>query len=202
MNMRKYFPVIIKILLYISFGFIATTESKTLFPTGGISKPIILRQANPYKIDLNMIRADYQKSQYALAVDINQDTTNFLESRTPLAAFIIGFAPGFFIHGLGYSYIGRRTAGAWLLLSEGVSILFVSVAIARSVRSENSSVGKNRRTDLIGNTGLILFFGGWIVDFIGAPVQLALDQAKMAGAKSLSIDIKDRNVILKYSVAF
>ncbi len=88
------------------------------------------------------------------------------------------------------------------MVSEGVSILFVSVAIGRSIRSENSSVGENKRTDFIGNTGLILFFGGWIVDFIGSPIQLALDQAKMAGAKSLSLDIKNRNVILKYSVAF
>ncbi len=185
----------------ITIGFIATAESKTLFPTNGNSKLINLRKANPYKIDLNITQANYVYSRYTLPTDLNQDTTISHDSRTPLAAFIIGFAPGFFVRGLGHYYIGKPTAGTLLLISEvaGVYLSFSSI-VAGTI--ENKTASERRQADSMGHWGMLLFFSGWFVDFIGAPAELAHEQGERAMKKRLSLDMKDNRVILKYSIAF
>ncbi len=84
--MRRFILASILIFSSISIGFIATAQSKTLFLKNGISKPIILRQASPYKTDLNTSQANYVYSLYTLPTDLNQDTTDHLANKTPLAA--------------------------------------------------------------------------------------------------------------------
>ena len=68
--------------------------------------------------------------------------------------------------------------------------------------NEYRSVSERRRANSMEFAGLFLFFGGWFVDFIGAPAELAHEQGERAMKKRFSLDMKDNRVILKYSVAF
>ncbi len=197
---RKFISIIICILLSTVIGFAAAAESKALFPDNGKPRPVILRQADPYMIDLDMSRTDYANYRYSLSTDINQDASYSYETRSPLAAFVVGFAPGFIIHGLGHAYIGDHKTASWLLLSECAAV-FLSFESAREAMGKYHGAS-NKMSNFMGYAGLVIFAGGWIIDFIHAPIQLANKQAIMAQRRALLFDIQKRNVILKYSVAF
>ena len=91
--------------------------------------------------------------------------------KDPGTAFTMAFAPGFFIHGLGHSYIGEKKAFRFLLLTEVVSIVMYGYGFYLLLPSAfgypdegNTAVG-----GALAFTGTFLFFWSWIYDFTVAP---------------------------------
>ncbi len=92
--------------------------------------------------------------------------------KSPLDAFIVGFFPGFVIHGLGHFYIGDNKGGQGLLLTE-----FASIALALPVAHVAKSMNPDKRGDDISKLcigfGAGLFVISWIADFADAPLKAA-----------------------------
>lgn len=88
--------------------------------------------------------------------------------KRPGTAFMLGFFPGFFIHGLGHYYIGEYGKGTILLLTEGLS-LFILADVAVSEMAENTEPMSKSEQGLWISASYILFFGSWIYDFAHAP---------------------------------
>jgi hypothetical protein len=113
---------------------------------------------------------------------------------------MIGFAPGLIIHGLGHFYAGNNKAGGWLLVSEGISIIFMQYSVARAVgavESENSDTGFS---DFIGFTGWVMFFGGWIIDFTDAPIGVNKHNATIMNVQKISLRTRKGAVVVNYSI--
>ena len=89
----------------------------------------------------------------------------------PGTAFSMAFAPGFFIHGLGHSYIGEKKTFRILLLTEIISISMYGYGFYLLLPSAfgNPNEGNSFAGGSLAFTGTFLFFWSWIYDFTIAP---------------------------------
>jgi hypothetical protein len=118
--------------------------------------------------------------------------------KTPLKAFAIGFAPGFFVHGLGHYYAGNDKAGGWLLASEGISIVLGYYSMRGGIGAAESERSQKKYYNL-GYTALAIFFAGWITDFADAPHQVNKRKAAYMNMQKISLGAKKGAVAVSYS---
>ncbi len=147
-----------------------------------------------------------QFSKLALIAQEDTSLTKYMEpidasalKKSPVTAFAIGFAPGFFIHGLGHYYAGNNKAGGWLLASEGVSFLMVYYGAVGSIATMDCDDCNRSGIAFVGYTGLFMFFGGWIVDFADAPHQVNKHKAAALKMQKISLGTKRGAITLNYS---
>lgn len=135
-----------------------------------------LNEKNPTMQEINIsLYGQFSLSTYNQNV-INSDRKEGLSSvssssykrKSPGAVFAIAFFPGFFVHGLGHYYIGETGTGTLLLSAELLSGLVFFGAMVSGVGGSESRERQDEPRSLA-CLGMILFFGSWAYDFIGAP---------------------------------
>lgn len=96
--------------------------------------------------------------------------------KDPTKAFLLGFFPGFLIHGYGHFYAEDNLMGTMLLTGEVVSL--ASIGTGLILKSDTSTfsggiLGDPGNTDRVGSDmiigGSLLFAVTWIVDMAHAP---------------------------------
>jgi hypothetical protein len=96
--------------------------------------------------------------------------------KDPTKAFLVGFFPGFLIHGYGHFYAEDNLMGTTLLTGEIVSLS--SIAVGLVIKSDTKTfsgglLGDPANADQVGSNmiigGVILFAATWIVDMAHAP---------------------------------
>lgn len=79
----------------------------------------------------------------------------------------IAVGPGFLVHGLGHYYAGDNATALTLLLAElaGVGLIIAGGVLESSTNGSGSTGGlRNGLT----HAGVLLFFGSWVADIVGA----------------------------------
>jgi hypothetical protein len=140
-----------------------------------------------------VVQGDTTLSAYSESIDAK------VLKKSPLMAFAIGFAPGFFIHGLGHFYAGNDKAGGWLLASEGISFLMVYYGVVGSIATMDCNDCNRSGIAFVGYTGLVMFFGGWIIDFADAPYQVNKHKAAATKMQKISMGVKKGAIVINYS---
>jgi hypothetical protein len=113
--------------------------------------------------------AKFAESQISSIAKNANDSTYIIKD--PGTAFTMAFAPGFFIHGLGHSYIGEKKTFRILLLTEIISISMYGYGFYLFLPSAfgNPDEGNSFAGGTLVFTGTFLFFWSWIYDFTVAP---------------------------------
>ncbi|NLI14993.1 MAG: hypothetical protein GX409_01770, partial [candidate division Zixibacteria bacterium] len=115
--------------------------------------------------------------------------------KSPVMACALGIFPGVAVHGMGHFYIGKGKTGSLLLLLEGLSIAMSTAAI------DVNEDGRDNSNGVAGTYGLLLFFGSWVYDFVGAPIKANKMNKEHAVSPVISIEPSRHKTILKLSVA-
>lgn len=109
---------------------------------------------------------------------------NSLKLKSPYMAAFYSVIPGVLVHGCGHFYAGKSGTGCLLLGLEagGVVLLYVSFL------SAFGGAARQTDTDAIAFTGLLLFGGSWVYDFVASPIVVVrqnkyLRQEKRTGLK-------------------
>jgi hypothetical protein len=127
---------------------------------------------------------------------------NAIYKKSATEAFVIASVPGFFIHGLGHYYIGDNKTGGWLLASEGASIILFYSALAGLAAHTDCPECHKTGINILGCSGLILFFGSWIIDFVDAPNQLIKKKASLIGFNHFPIKTQKNKIMVNFSYDF
>ena len=90
--------------------------------------------------------------------------------KSPVGAFLLGFFPGFAVHGLGHFYIGDKKSGNGFLLTETVSIALM-FPVAQMANSLTNERGSSTMSKMCKGFGAALFVFSWISDFTNAPLK-------------------------------
>lgn len=153
-----------------------------------------------YLVDLNQ----YEESDDSSKADSPHSTYTY---KSPTAAFVIGFIPGFCIHGLGHAYIGKEKTALVLFGIQVISIALTLAAIGyRQKRMDEGFRVDDAAAESWLLAALALFFGSWMYDFTAAPdrAHRMNEQANKSSASraALSIDagIKDNQARLVISL--
>ena len=104
-----------------------------------------------------------------------------LKLKNPLIAFVLAFAPGFFLHGLGHIYIGRYTTAIYLSCFSILGYYGLGSAIDAARAGDDSGAST---AVLIGS--FALFVGSWFYDWLVAPALCERDNK--AKIKKLSFN--------------
>lgn len=116
------------------------------------------------RLSFNSLSVDEQLVLFGAGSVPDNSFSNRHEYKSPTTAFLIGFFPGFVIHGLGHHYADQHLIGFGLL---GVEVagyfLFVD---------DLKNNGFFRSEDNYTQTyiGLGLFLGSWVFDFVRSPI--------------------------------
>jgi len=122
--------------------------------------------------------------------------------KNPNIVFGIAFIPGFFIHGLGHYYIGEYWTGTKLLAVELISIGVLFGAIVSGIASMDSPKDSKPNLAIWEISGLALFFGSWIYDYIAAPTKAIKMNQKHESAFYIYPEIKADKVTLNFACSF
>jgi hypothetical protein len=195
---KRYVKLFLMTLLFLCD--FRPAHSTVISPNEYNFKSRIFKSSNALFVNDANLKTGYLYTVNFSKKEFGQLSPYLVSDKTPFKAFLIGLVPGFFIHGLGHYYIEENKAGTWLLVSEGVSLsLMYYAAVGSIVECEDC----NRSSyDFAGYTGLVLFFGGWVVDFVDSPLRLARHKAKSVKVGDISLYTKNKILFLNYSIKF
>ena len=161
--MNAYIKMILIIAVVVVYPQILTADyhQSDLLPKSGNDYNLTLASTNQGSVqdsDSSKMVMKPQKRYYYKA-----------DQRSEATAFFLGMFPGFFVHGLGHLYAGDGTTGGILLLSELIT-LPLSLAYLLSEGFNDDENGKFNLQDAWGIACIGILFGGWMYDFIHAPI--------------------------------
>jgi hypothetical protein len=174
--MKKFAPYLIATLSTLSYGL---SHAQSIDPH--------FHYCNSYRYDHGENAAF---SALAVSLSLNHSLDSLKDDRfkrysmyeepyrkkSPAVAFALGFAPGFFIHGLGHYYIGEGKTGNVLLVTEALGASLACYGAITGLRKkfdEDPTTEPSGSSVFLFATGSIAFAASWIYDFIAAPIKAA-----------------------------
>jgi hypothetical protein len=122
-------------------------------------------------------------------------------SKSATAAFTIGLIPGFFAHGAGHYYIGDKKTGNILLATGAVSTPLILLAIADGLGSIDTG-NENKSLQAAGGAAMIVFIGGWAIDFLDAPNKVIDSRRALKAKPQISMNQRQRSIAIKLAISF
>ena len=113
-----------------------------------------------------------------------QGRLDSLKLKNPNTALFWAIVPGSVVHGAGHFY-ARKAGTGFILL--GVEMVGLGLTLAGAVSSigQMDSATKEGNPEMLLSAGVILYFGSWLYDIIGAPLTLARENEKIIEKKAL-----------------
>ncbi len=162
------------------------TYASTSSVFSGLSSRTVLSQ--PRDEHSNLLFA--QQTEDSMKVH----TSESMKLKDPNVALFRAAVPGFFVHGAGHFYAGRRTTGIVLLACELVGCTFFTVGALDQAVSQlegaHSSDGVSGEGLIV--IGAILFVGSWTYDMIGAPLAVRKYNAALIEKKPVGMELRMR----------
>lgn len=171
--MRK--PILVSEILFI----LIILLSDTVLAGNNLSvsySPLNTTQAMDLAVRGNSIGYLYTatSSQIDPASKVNS-RPDTLKLKNPNTALLIAVVPGFVFHGSGHFYARKSLVGVALFATELVGLRLG----LRGTNPFGGSESNTEGTEVI--AGMILFFGSWAYDLIGAPLAVNKENEKLMG---------------------
>jgi len=129
-------------------------------------------------------------------------------TKSATKAFLIGLGPGLLVHCLGHYYVGDKRTGNAILISELISLPvilgYVYIGALHGL-SEGGSYHDDDKIETYEATlvaGLIIFVGGWVVDYFGAPNKVINARKMLKLNPNLSMFRTQKSVNVELSITF
>lgn len=105
------------------------------------------------------------------------------ELKDPQVALLYAAVPGFFLHGAGHFYAGKKTAGWVLVGGEILSLSIMTCAVGLGLGESTNGSTSSTSADEVAILGGILFVGTWAYDIIGAPLAVQRQNRELLRGK-------------------
>lgn len=131
-----------------------------------------LNRNNSYS--LSLADAKFNLNTNSPLAEGRKDSLN-LKMKNPYIAGGIAIFPGVFLHGFGHMYAGKYLTWAWLMIATGVGYYLFDKE-DEYIAYEGDDITDKRFTyyEPIHYSALIIFYGSWAYDIIGAPIACIL----------------------------
>jgi len=192
-----------RILKIICSFLIILFSAETCFCTGFTRESL---KAPDIKNERFNFRSENQAVRYYSELMFNDDKALGLNSvsetqykrKSPELAFMIAFAPGFFIHGLGHLYVGDYGKATGIFGLEVLSLSIFTLAAMAGVGGMDNPDQNEDAIDAMFIASVLIFIGSWTWDMAGAPIKAEKINEKL----SLSIrpEIKTKQMSLKVAL--
>ena len=123
------------------------------------------------------------------------EQTKSAEVKSPCRAILYAAGPGFFVHGSGHIYAGKKKTARVLLATEMVGFLLMFMAMGDpgydldDTTSNGDRENDDGTRDWLAGTGAFLFLGSWIYDMVGAPLAVKRQNERI---------LRERNATLEF----
>lgn len=122
------------------------------------------------------------------------EQTKSAEVKSPYRAILYAAVPGFFLHGSGHIYAGKKKTARVLLATEMVGFVLMFMAMGDpgydldDTTSNGDRENDDGTRDWLAGTGAFLFLGSWIYDMVGAPLAVKRQNERILRERKAALE--------------